>query len=68
MQHSNYSLEAIVADNSSILLIDEQYDSCWSIFAIDRFGNYRWAVDASSLEEAKIICELHWPNLEYRID
>ena len=65
---SNYSLEAIVTDNRSILLIDKRYDDCWSIFAIDRFGNYQWATDASSLEESKMICELYWPNLEYRIN
>lgn len=68
MHISNYSLEAIVADNRSILLIDEQHDGCWSIVAVDRFGNYQWAADASSLEEAKMTCELHWPSLECRID
>lgn len=68
MHISNYSLEAVVADNRSILLIDEQHDGCWSIFAVDRLGNYQWAADASSLEESKMICELRWPNLEYRID
>ena len=68
MHISNHSLEAIVADNKSILLIDEQHDGCWSIVAVDRFGNYQWAADAGSLEEAKMTCELHWPNLECRID
>ena len=68
MHISNDSLEEIVADNRSILLIDGQCDGCWSIFAVDRFGNYRWAADASSLEEAKMTCELHWPSLECRID
>ena len=67
MHISNYSLEAIVADNKSILLIDEQHNGCWSIFAVDRFGNYQWAADARCLEESKLICELYWPNLEYRI-